>query len=411
MLEVSPLILPPTARRIPDRIDLAAPRWPVADPTSPYFCHGPTLLSFSGGRTSAYMLYQVIAAHGGRLPPYVYVVFANTGREREETLRFVHECSIRWDVHIWWVEWRPPGPRTKAAACPHRRRGRCDDCRSQALIDNAIKRFETVGFNSADRSGRWFAELLRRKQYLPNQDMRYCTTTLKIETMKWFMVAQGLTHWFNMVGLRADEPSRVLKQMARNNEAKERWVSGCPLFVAGVTERVVWEFWLGRNKDPRKLEYYLPQGFDLGLRKHEGNCDLCFLKGRANKAAVLRDAPWVADWWIEQEHLSTDRTIVRTAYAKLFDKRESVAALLHAVQTSPELIDFDAVEPEMDCTGVTCAVDDGPDAFDDAALTWLREHMAALAANPPAPRLVRAPAAAPAIGDLFAEMDEEDATT
>jgi len=55
--------------------------WPAADPTSPYFCHGPTLVSFSGGRTSAYMLFQVLWAHGGVLPDYVIVAFANTGRE------------------------------------------------------------------------------------------------------------------------------------------------------------------------------------------------------------------------------------------------------------------------------------------------------------------------------------------
>lgn len=79
--------------------------WPAADPTSPYFCHGPTLISFSGGRTSAYMLYMALCAHGGALPSYVYVTFCNTGKEREETLRFVHECGSRWGVHIHWLEW------------------------------------------------------------------------------------------------------------------------------------------------------------------------------------------------------------------------------------------------------------------------------------------------------------------
>jgi len=401
-----------SSSRLRDRIAVdGGPDWPAADPTSPYYCHGPTLISFSGGRTSAYMLWQVLCAHGGMLPHDVYVVFANTGKEREETLRFVYECGRRWGVHIWWLEWRPPGERVKAAPCPHRKRGRCDDCKAQQLVDAASKRFEVVGYNSADRTGVWFAELIRRKQYLPNQDMRYCTTTLKIETMKWFMVAQGLTHWFNIVGLRADEPARVLKQFSRNNSGKERWLSGCPLFVAGVTKRVVMAFWLGRNQNPRALVHPLPQGFDLGLLDHEGNCDLCFLKGRGKKAAVLRDAPWIAPWWIEQEQLSTARTMVRTSYAKRFDKREPIAALLSAVQNSPEMIDFsEGADTEVDCTGHTCMVDDGLQNadVDDTTVVWLRDYMAKLAADPrphQPPKVLQPPA----VRDLFDEMQMEDA--
>lgn len=60
---------------------------------SPYLIEGPALISFSGGRTSALMLKRIIDAHGGTLPADVFVAFANTGREREETLRFVHECG------------------------------------------------------------------------------------------------------------------------------------------------------------------------------------------------------------------------------------------------------------------------------------------------------------------------------
>ena len=53
----------------------------------PFFITGPALISFSGGRTSAYMLWRILQAHGGALPDDVYVTFANTGKEREETLR------------------------------------------------------------------------------------------------------------------------------------------------------------------------------------------------------------------------------------------------------------------------------------------------------------------------------------
>ena len=74
--------------------------------SDPFFLRGPALVSFSGGRTSAYMLWRILQAHGGTLPDDVVVAFANTGKEREETLRFVHECGSRWNVPIRWIEYR-----------------------------------------------------------------------------------------------------------------------------------------------------------------------------------------------------------------------------------------------------------------------------------------------------------------
>ena len=61
-------------------------------------------ISFSGGRTSGYMLHQILEANGS-LPDRVQVLFANTGREMPETLEFVRECQERWGVKITWVEY------------------------------------------------------------------------------------------------------------------------------------------------------------------------------------------------------------------------------------------------------------------------------------------------------------------
>ena len=59
---------------------------------NPFLIKEPTCISFSGGRTSAYMLYQVLQANDG-LPSEAKVCFANTGKEDEATLRFVDRCS------------------------------------------------------------------------------------------------------------------------------------------------------------------------------------------------------------------------------------------------------------------------------------------------------------------------------
>ena len=72
--------------------------------TNRYQFECPGCISFSGGRTSAYMLYRILDAYCGELPEDVVVCFANTGKEMPETLDFVDECSQRWGVPIVWLE-------------------------------------------------------------------------------------------------------------------------------------------------------------------------------------------------------------------------------------------------------------------------------------------------------------------
>ena len=72
--------------------------------SDPFRIEGPAVISFSGGRTSAYMLRRILDAHDGALPPDVHAVFANTGREMPATLDFVAEVASRWNVPVTWLE-------------------------------------------------------------------------------------------------------------------------------------------------------------------------------------------------------------------------------------------------------------------------------------------------------------------
>lgn len=280
-----------------------------------YRIDGPLLISFSGGRTSAFMLWNILEAHGGTLPNDVHVTFANTGKEREETLRFVHDCATYWGVNVRWLEWRPPH-------------------RGIAIED----RFEEVGYNSADRNGAWFAELVRRKQYLPNPIMRYCTIELKIRVMRDFMRAQGYDHWNNAIGLRADEMLRVFKAIERNEAAKERFKTVMPMVTAKHRLADVEAFWK-------------QQPFDLALEPHEGNCDLCFLKGRDKRAAIIRKNPSLADWCIARE----DSAKCSKPDGARFRKDETYRQLVTATLNSPLLpLDDDGEEFDAEC-GTWCA--------------------------------------------------------
>jgi len=227
--------------------------------SNPYLIEGPALISFSGGRTSAYMLFKILEARGGKLPDDVVVAFANTGKEREETLRFVHECGSRWGVPVVWLEWR----------------------------DNDAG-FEAVGFNSASRNGEPFEAVISAHNSVPNSFMRFCTEDLKVSVMQSFVRSRGWTRCANPVGLRRDEGKRVAKQLARNADPKRLWDVLCPLYQAGVGREHVMEFWS-------------EQEFDLQLQPYEGNCDLCFMKGERILERLIRDAPERAEWWITQE--------------------------------------------------------------------------------------------------------------
>ena len=249
---------------------------------NPYLITGPALISFSGGRTSGYMLKHIIDAHGGKLPDDVVVTFANTGKEREETLRFVHDCATHWGVKVHWLEYR--------------------------LGD---ERFAEVGFNSASRNGEPFAALIAKKGYLPNGIMRYCTIELKIRVIRDFCKSLGWKNWTNVIGLRYDEGHRVFKALAANDSGKQPWRNVMPMSKAKATKRDVMAFWA-------------EQPFDLQLKPYEGSCDLCFLKGRKKLLALIRENPGKADWWASQEAQvkpgSGARFITEHSYAELADQ-------------------------------------------------------------------------------------------
>lgn len=219
---------------------------------NPYLITEPTCISFSGGRTSAYMLYQVLQANDG-LPDDAVVCFANTGKEDEATLEFVQACSDNWNVPISWLEYR-----------------------------NDERKFAVVDFDTASRSGEPFDSLIEKKNYLPNVVSRFCTEELKVKPIKAFT---RLEDDQTMVGVRADEPIRIAKLLKRGMLL--------PLVSGKVTKSIVRDFWRATS-------------FDLQLEEHDGvtpdgNCDLCFLKGVNLLVSSIARKPTKAVWWAQKE--------------------------------------------------------------------------------------------------------------
>lgn len=279
-------------------------------PNDPFKIPGPALISFSGGRTSAYMLWRILRAHNGKLPDDVLVTFANTGKEMPQTLYFVNECSERWGVPIVWLEWEDNG--------------------------HWEKDWRVVSYLEADQLGTPFKNLIDKKQELPGPRARFCTMMLKVNVIHGYARTRLGWREFDMVlGLRADEPRRV-SNMKNNRQIYDVVM---PLATAGITKRDVQVFWDRQNFDLR-----LP---NVGGRTAFGNCDLCFLKTAANIRTIIEADPTRAKWWIDRE---TEAAVVadKAHKARFRSDRPSYAAMLDAVQRQQNF-DFGDRDEIIDC--------------------------------------------------------------
>ena len=261
---------------------------------NPYKIDPPFYVSFSGGRTSGYLLRHVLDSWGGSLPKGGHVLFANTGREHPATYEFVERVELEW-CPITWIEWEESG-------------------------------YRTVTPQNGDRRGTPFAALIAKRKYLPNPVARFCTSDLKVKPMNRFM-SDRYEEFTTIIGLRADEPQRVSR--LRADETRN---IAMPLADAGVTREQVIDWWRSHP-------------FDLSLPNDDpafGNCDLCFLKGASRIERVIRHDPSLAQWWIDQE----------TAIGARFRKdRPTYSQLLVQISVQGTLFgDLDDHTIPCDCT-------------------------------------------------------------
>ena len=213
------------------------------------------LISFSGGRTSAYMTWWLLKNMQHKYE--MIVVFANTGREREETLQFVDRCDKEFGFNVVWVE-----------AFVHNQKGKG----TTHVVTN---------FQNAERNGQPFEDVIF-KYGLPNQNAPHCSRELKKQPIKSYARSIGWKEYETALGIRSDEQKR-LDWTAKN---KNKFLYFAELFY--VTKSDVNLFW---SKQP----------FDLEIKSYEGNCDLCYKKGLRKLMTIVKDKPELADWWREME--------------------------------------------------------------------------------------------------------------
>tara|TARA_R110000796_G_scaffold128538_1_gene244203 strand:- start:230 stop:1081 length:852 start_codon:yes stop_codon:yes gene_type:complete len=222
--------------------------------------------TFSGGRTSAFMA-QLLK----ELPKYKeyekLFVFANTGKEKEETLEFINRCDKEWNLNIVWIEAKVIHEKGKGTT------------------------YKIVDFKTASRNGEPFIDMLN-KYPLPNNFASNCTRELKQRPIENFVKDLGYKEVLTAMGIRFDERHR------KSNTAKEQNIV-YPLCDELKVDNLFIRSWWSRQK------------FDLNLKDYEGNCDLCFKKSLRKRLTLIKENPNIAKWWLDTENKYSTEAIPR----------------------------------------------------------------------------------------------------
>lgn len=203
------------------------------------------IVSFSGGRTSAYMAKRLKDEWGS--VHNILFVFMNTGQEHEKTLEFVKRCDEEFGLNLIWIE----------AEVIHGKR--------------VSSNHKFVDFETASRQGEPFEEVIR-KYGIPNQSFPHCNRELKLNPFKSLKSALGLHDAETAVGIRVDEMDRMSSK--------------------AESDRIVYPLvsWFPTTKQ-EVIDWWKKQPFDLGIPEHHGNCLTCWKKSKRKLLTIAKHNP------------------------------------------------------------------------------------------------------------------------
>lgn len=264
------------------------------------------LISFSGGETSALMS-KLILDHMAGEYDVIRCVFANTGQENEETLRFVDQCDKAFGLHVVWIE---------ANVSPERGVG---------------TRAKVVDFATASRKGEPF-EAVIAKYGIPNKAFGHCSRELKARPIhKWAReIGWEAGSYDTAIGIRTDEIDRM-SATAKRERLIYPLVSRFP------------------HTKPKVNDFWHAQPFRLNIKGYQGNCMWCWKKSLRKHLTIISENPAAYEFpeRMEAEHAFTGAG--QTGEPRLFFREgRSVADLRRlAAESSFTAVEDDARNYQM----------------------------------------------------------------
>lgn len=202
---------------------------------------GVNVVSFSGGRTSAFLVWLM---EQERLKgAEVYYVFMDTGAEHPKTYEFIRNVVAHWGIPLVCI---------RAEINPQQGIG----------VRHRVVSVDEIGPDLVP----WHDLLV--KYGAPDAARPHCTNKMKQRPYDDYIKAEfgaGVTTW---IGIRDDEPRRLtpkpgIRYLAELSDADKQEI----------------------------LEWWATQPFDLEIDEHLGNCVFCVKKSDGKLNLAIRDEP------------------------------------------------------------------------------------------------------------------------
>ena len=264
------------------------------------------VVSFSGGRTSAYLCHLMIELYGRENVDFIYM---DTGAEHPKTYEFIKNVNKYFRLNLTCLRGDFNQPLGKGHS--YKIVNVNDICPDLGPYTDMVNKYGTPGQSSA-----------------------WCTSRMKEETHdKYCNDKYGKGNYETWLGIRADEPKRVLGSHL-GNEWTSRGLSSYDLTITmqhieinhpiinGIRDiyiKIQNTIAKKANKnikfmaevcDAEKedvLSWWHSQPFDLEIPEHLGNCVFCFKKSPLKLAAAHYDEPELYVKWLSMIDTAKDR--------------------------------------------------------------------------------------------------------
>jgi len=215
------------------------------------------VVSFSGGRTSAYLCSLIKGLHPGAV-----FVFMDTGAEHPATYDFVRKCNDYFGLNLVCL-------------------------RAKVSQENGVGiGYEVINIADIGYNLNVWRDMVE-KYSTPYMHGAFCTKNFKtVPFQKYANSVLGKSNYHTILGIRIDEPRRLKPREGFSYLAD----------ISDFDKKDVLDWW---SKMP----------FDLQIPEHLGNCVFCIKKGVNKIALAAKDEPHLASEFMEVVEGKTVRLI------------------------------------------------------------------------------------------------------
>lgn len=237
------------------------------------------VVSFSGGRTSAYLCALMIEKFGRE---NVDFIFMDTGFEHPKTYEFIKNANKYFNLNLTCL------------------RGDF----SKPLGDGVDYKIVSIDECKTDLIP--FLDMMK-KYGVPYIGGMFCTDRMKLQPFKKHCNdTYGKNNYETWLGIRIDEPKRLAEKDGIKYLAE----------ISDFEKQDILNFW---KKQP----------FDLQIDEWLGNCVFCPKKSNLKLAAAQRDESELYFKWLEQIYSSSVRVDEKTGHwSKMYRGNQSVEKLI-----------------------------------------------------------------------------------